>query len=294
MLNMKLIPRKNTPSSKNNRRGLYNVEEKGSLTRGQRAASSETIISSSWMPIFPARVTKRLRYSDSFVLTITTGAVASYVYRANDLFDPDFTGTGHQPMGFDPLMLFYNHFTVLQSKITVVAFNGTAAQRSQISVRVDGASTPLSVVNRILELGGNKYEHLGLAGASSAQKELTLDCDIAKLQGVSRSAITADATLRGDAATSPTEVTYFHIQGWDSFFGSSSMIVDVLIDYVASFEEPRDNVESLQHWHTSKTGVRDSRSLAYLEQKQLQIRKREMNVSGCPFVGGVAQSSMSF
>lgn len=199
------------------------------------------------MPIFPPSITKRLRYSTTFAGSTTSGAISStYVIRANDLFDPDFTGTGHQPMGFDQLMLWYNHFCVLSAKITVVCKN-TAASAPTICLRVDADSTPLTVIDRIVEFGGCVTECLELKGTFGANKTLTMSVDIARLQGVSRSAITADPTLRGSAAASPTEISYFHITMWDTVGTNGSMECDVILEQVAKFMEPRDVTTSLLH-----------------------------------------------
>jgi hypothetical protein len=196
-----------------------------------------------WMPVFPASIVKRLRYSTSFALTSTSGAVASWVFRANDLFDPDLTGTGHQPMGFDQLMNWYNHFCVVESRI-VCTFRNTTANFGTCCVRVDGASTPLTVIDRIIEMGGAVFDDIGYLTSANDMRQLTLAVDIAKLQGVNRRAITADPTLRGDAATSPTEVTYFHIQTWSTLAGTTAIEVDVVLEQLAHFMEPRDNIES--------------------------------------------------
>jgi hypothetical protein len=196
--------------------------------------------------MFPARVTKRLRYSDSFQLTSTSGAVASYVYRANDLYDPDVTGTGHQPMGFDQLCPgWYNHFCVTHAKM-IVTFRNSSSAGGQCCLRVDGFSTPLTVINRIVEIGGAAMDTLGVLASANDTKQLSLMVDIAKLQGIRpASAITADSSLRGDSATSPTEATYFHIQTWSTFAVTTVVEVDIVLEQTAIFTEPRDMSQSV-------------------------------------------------
>lgn len=197
-----------------------------------------------WMPVFPASTTRRLRYSTTFTGSTTSGAVTStQVFRANDLFDPDFTGTGHQPMGFDQLMTWYNHFTVRSARITVLCKNTTTSVPT-VCLRIDGDSTPITVIDRIVELGGCVFENLEIKGSYGANKQLSLHADIAKLQGVNPSTIMADANLRGTAAASPVEVTYFHITMWDTLGASGSMECDVILEQVATFFEPRDITES--------------------------------------------------
>lgn len=197
-----------------------------------------------WMPVFPPSITKRLRYSTTFTGATTAGAITStQVFRANDLFDPDLTGTGHQPMGFDQLMTWYNHFCVRSARITVVCKN-TSATAPTVCLRIDGDLTPITVIDRIVELGGCVTVDLESKGGYGTVKKLSINADIAKLQGVKASTITADANLRGTAAASPSEVTYFHITMWNTTSESGSMDCDVILEQVATFFEPRDITES--------------------------------------------------
>jgi hypothetical protein len=165
------------------------------------------------------------------------------VLRANDLFDPEFTGTGHQPMGFDQLMTWYNHFVVVHARL-VCTFKNTANTSPTVCIRQDGDSTPITVIDRIVELGGCVMDTLSLKNVYGGDSVLEMSLDIAKLQGVSRSAITSDPSLQGNAAASPAEVTYFHIQMWDSVGATGSCTVDVILEQVAIFLEPRDITES--------------------------------------------------
>lgn len=214
----------------------------GALVTGGGSISSIAV--EPWMPIFPVKITKWLRYSTSISLTATAGAVATYVFRANDLFDPDFTSTGHQPMGFDQLMLWYNHFCVLRSRIRIVVRNA-GFTTGTIAIRQDASSTPITVIDRIIEDGGLVYAMIGYKGDSIGVTQLSMEMNIAKLQGLSPSAITADPTLRGDVATSPTELSYFHIQLWDTLAATPVVQVEVVLEQQATFLEPRDVTESL-------------------------------------------------
>lgn len=192
------------------------------------------------MPIFPASTVKRLRYSTSFAAGCTSGAITStQVFRANDLFDPDFSGTGHQPMGFDQLMLWYNHFTVMTAKIILVCKN-LSLNPHTICLRVDGDSTALTTIDRIVELGGGVTVDLDSSAGYGATKKLSMSVDIARLQNVRRSALTADPSLQGSASASPTEVTYFHITSWETSGKTCSAEIDVILEQVAHFSEPRN------------------------------------------------------
>jgi len=215
------------------------------LTTSSRNKNILTSMVEPWMPLFPARISKRLRYSTNFALTTTAGAVTTYVFRANDLFDPDFTGSGHQPMGFDQLMVFYNHFCVVEAKITAT-FKSYGSVDQTVCIRQDATSTPLTVIDRILEFGGLVTANILGSTDIGGCINLDLGLSVPKLQGVSENAVTADPSLRGDAATSPTEITYFHVQAWDAVGNGSTTQVSIILEQLAFFMEPRDATESFK------------------------------------------------
>lgn len=66
----------------------------------------------------PAEKWARMRYVQEITIDPGIASIAAHYFRANSLFDPDFTGTGHQPLNFDQLIAGYQHYTVHGSKLT--------------------------------------------------------------------------------------------------------------------------------------------------------------------------------
>jgi len=216
----------------------------GDLVGGfKSAATSLSRVSEGFMPLFPPRVRKVLRYHTNVSVAITAGAVNNYIFRANDLFDPDLSGTGHQPMGFDQMMVFYNHFAVESCRICVNAAN-TAAGSLHAGVRLDASLTPLTSPDQIIEFGGTTYDVLEAKNAYGSSKTFDLTVDIPRIQGIPRQNITTDPNLRGDAGTSPVELTYFHLFAWDPNGISGTVNFDVILEFNAWFMEPRDGTLS--------------------------------------------------
>jgi len=195
-----LLPNKNRNSKRNGKgRSKRNSKGGGSnslVAGGKQATSSVTRITERWMPIFPASIVKTLRYSTNISMGAAVGALNTWMFRANDLFDPDYSGTGHQPMGFDQLMSWYNHFCVVRSRI-VCTFRNIGTTSAYGAIRVDASNTALIVIDRLIEDGGLTMDILEAKGVTGSNKVLALDISIPKLQGVSRSAVTADPSLQG-------------------------------------------------------------------------------------------------
>jgi len=219
--------------------------------------------------------------------------MAVYVYRANDLFDPNFTSTGHQPMGFDQMMVFYNHFAVESARIKV-QFKNRATGTMQVGLRIDADSTPLSDPDQLVEFGGVSIDVLEAKGVYGANKELELSVDIPRVQGIPRRNITTDPNLRGTAAASPSEITYFHLCVWDPLLTGGSVDFDVTIDYVAWFTEPRDATKSLLRAPLVQAGEQKNTSLAPTVNVPNSVT-RQYNLSGCEGqLNAVANSLRNF
>lgn len=72
--------------------------------------------------ITPKAVRRLLPYSQTVYLDTALSSI-EYVFRGNSCFDPDYTGVGSQPAGFDSYAALYGNYRVHGSKITVAAIS---------------------------------------------------------------------------------------------------------------------------------------------------------------------------
>lgn len=178
----------------------------------------------------------QLYYGYAGVLSGGLGSVPTRVYRANSVFDPDQTGVGSQPIGFDEMMLFFEHFLVIRSKITVNFFQAENAP-AKVFIYLSPDSTVVGIKN-LIENGQVKVQNIDL----NKVRTITLDCDVKKYFGrKSYRDMLDDKTLSGDVATDPAEQVHFMVGAYDAFGGTTDITVgyDVLISYDVIYHEAR-------------------------------------------------------
>ncbi len=245
-----------------NRRGNGRDRRSGRSAQGSRGQQSVTdlpvfrgregrvgnpldgIITNTFIPAFNTqRYRGKLRYgANALASTGLVSQVSRYVFSANGLFDPNITGGGLQPAGFAQLMLNYNHYTVLRSKITVIV-NNKSTVPATIGLAVMGDLTGSTDQNNMFELPRENLTYLDPAGQHGAIKILSAVCDIAQFQGVDDPVDNPD--LQGNLIANPVEQSYFHLLGCNLDGSASSFSFAVVIDYDAMFQEPRELSPSL-------------------------------------------------
>lgn len=126
---------------------------------------------------FPTSLRTKLRYHEDVGFSSASGVVSGNVFRANSLFDPNETGTGHQPLYFDQFSAVYNRYQVVSSTITIV-FSPVSevAATSDWLVGVVGQSTNSigSVPSTLCEQGHAKWAVINGRLGGPNQKTLTL------------------------------------------------------------------------------------------------------------------------
>lgn len=183
-----------------------------------------------------------LYYDYAHEQTSTAGSISYYRYSCNGAYDPDITGSGHQPLGFDTMMTYYEQYTVIASKISVtfVAESG-APMRCVVYLAPD--TTNLTNVGDAIENGLVKTKMItGTSGGGFHQMcQLNVGCDIPTYFGRKRGTeIIEDVTLSGTVAANPTEQAYFIVASWAAVNTTTSILgFDVLIEYDVVFWEPR-------------------------------------------------------
>ncbi len=82
----------------------------------------------------------RLTYADSIGKDVTPGTGSYHVFATNSIYDPDVTGTGHQPLGRDLWVSQYEYYTVLACHYRIEVWN---CARDSITYTAVGTSNQL-------------------------------------------------------------------------------------------------------------------------------------------------------
>jgi len=175
-------------------------------------------------------------------MTLAAGAsVANYFFTANGLFDVNVTGTGHQPMGFDQLMLTYEHYSVVASKVEFTVSNGAALDALRAVVYLSPDTTSITSADRLIENGLLTSVLLYREDVFGSIKSLELNCDVARYFGKpTGNDVTLDDQLTGAAGSNPVELVYFTLGAWNPFVATAvDATFDVIIEYDTIFWEPR-------------------------------------------------------
>lgn len=182
------------------------------------------------------------RYNESVTLNPSAAGTAAHIFSLNGLYDPDITGTGHQPRGFDELMPLYDHYVVIGTRVTI----DFVAPASETVAVIGGAAvrdfTAGDSANGYVEGGVVKYITVG----NNNGKANRIVMNINPNQFLGRSKPMSDPNLKGNASANPLEQAYLHV-----FINAPLITADpggysafVTLEYTAILIEPKVPTQS--------------------------------------------------
>ena len=155
-------------------------------------------------------VATRLRTKLNYVEIVTPSGLPfyEYVFTINSLFDPNRTGAGHQPLGFDQLSALYARYRVYAVQYEVNWLPSTSGSDPCMIICVptnDGGtltsnSTALEAYTSDNSKIGNIYNAMWCGGV----------VNLAALNGKTLSQYADDDTTQAQTSASPTEVLCLH------------------------------------------------------------------------------------
>lgn len=185
----------------------------------------------------------KLRYSDT--VSLDPGilkAPQGLAFRANSIFDPDYSGAGHQPMGHDQLGAFYNHYTVLGAKFTFRMSSYNSAGPIICGVILDDDATAPSNINALIEQGRGYTTLIDQKGGKGISK-LVARYSAKRFHGVTD--VKDNIQLKATFGNNPAEGAYWVI--WAACLDGtdpSALQGQVTIDYIVQLSEPKDLTQS--------------------------------------------------
>lgn len=191
-------------------------------------------------PGIPIGTRARLRYVDNIQMSSASGVMGTHFFRANSIYDPDFTGTGHQPMGRDEMANYFNHYVVVGAKLTVEWLNASADSSSETPTLV-GCYTTADTTLTYTDL--NSYREAKRGDIKTLQwvfmPTTRAKYSAKKFYNVANVKDNYDR-LGAAVGSNPTEGAFFLIACQGIGTGSASLTARVTIDYIVDFSEPKD------------------------------------------------------
>lgn len=186
---------------------------------------------------FPQNKKVRLVYCESLTFAGSLGAMSQHVFRLNSLFDPDFTATGHQPLGFDQWAQFYNHYVVNGCEWEIQTIPSESIQPVLTGAYVSDDSSIPSNATDLMELGaeislGNVYTGDAVSTHGSI--------DIAEFFRRPRGGLALDDNLKAAVTSNPFEQVYLNIVAQSPVGISHNTHVLIRLVYDCMFMEPKD------------------------------------------------------
>ena len=183
---------------------------------------------------FPRRMYIAHKYVEQVTLTSTTSSVGTHVIKCNGMYDPNHTGSGHQPMYFDNCAAIYDHFTIVKSmfraKVTPAAQYSAA---STVTLYVDDDTTSAVTLPAAAEMAGGQIQVF----PPNCTDTIHHMRNNWSARGTFGGDPLSNDNLQGTGTSDPTELSYYTLQVQANSGATQSFYATVEVLYYAIWDE---------------------------------------------------------
>jgi hypothetical protein len=185
-----------------------------------------------------------LSYTDLYALSPTTAGTPAYnTFRTNGAYDPDFTGAGHQPLGFDEMAAFYDEYCVESVSVTAEFGNRSTVYQGVGAILQHVDSTPPSTGTTWLENPTCGYKFCRVASAGGAAI-VRMNWQAHKFFGVPKSKLSEVDDAWSLTSNNPDGVHFFSVGFMPFETQTITADVTVKIKMKVRFRKPKALLQS--------------------------------------------------
>lgn len=217
----------------------------------------------------PAVMEVVLHWSRLTTISVTGGIYASYIFAGNSPYDPDVSGAGSQPLGFDQWSNFYTRYRVLASSIRADFSSTSSTLHTQAYNRLVVFPSNYVTAAADFDVAENMpYSNCKATTlVTGVHNRISNSMDTATIHGEPKVGVLAADDFEALTSTNPGQMWYWHV-GVQPMNGSTSTTVElnVRISYLVQFFERQVNAMS------AYSDV-DEKNLQRLKRKKELARK---------------------
>lgn len=180
-----------------------------------------------------------LKYTETFNFTLAAGTGTQQLFRLNSIFDPNSTGVGHQPYGYDQIMALYNRYRVLSSSWKIIFGTQTSTYRIvvlPINGSLAAAITTAPTFENACEMPRARIFVQG--GGGSPTIVVTGGIKLNDLNGVTIPEYMADDRFEAAIGANPAEVMSLVIGNYNASGGTITIDYTAEIIYKVDLHDP--------------------------------------------------------
>lgn len=215
-------------SSKNSRKSRKSPSSKSGAIRGLTPVPS----------VFPPMLRGKVLYTDYPILTSLLSGVASYVFRANSIYDPNFSGVGTTGYNVTQLAQCYDRYRVLNCEFSVDFTVTTGTTGGEVFVVLSNNN---SLGTGIAAYTANRFvwrKPIGAAAGNGIQSA-KISFPIHKVYGVPALQVRNEDDFASVMGNNPSNGVYIHIGFYATgAAGSSTCTAQCRIVYDTVFSLP--------------------------------------------------------
>ncbi len=176
--------------------------------------------------IVPDSMYLRFKYNET---VLKTTLFQDHVFSLNGMFDPNVTGTGVQPLGFDQWAAFYTQYQVLSSSIKVVTVNNSGAVPAATIVYPSHVVTAATNLQMATEQPYSRRT-VQQVNTSNSVKTIKNYMSVRKIEGRSTDSVNFTALF----SANPSAQRFWHVvTGSLNESSAANQFIDVTIVYYA-------------------------------------------------------------
>jgi len=180
-------------------------------------------------------VETNMRYNDTFSINVAADNTVNQQFRLNSIFDPNFTGVGHNPLGYTQMATMYNRYVV-----------------SKVSVRIDIGSVPSTIfcvaapsnsgfpaLASFDDIAEFPFAMAGVVGANGGPNFIyNRTLALSNLTGVSKQKYLIDDRYSSLIGANPLEVILFGVYIYNPNGVGQIVQMNAHIEYYTIFSDP--------------------------------------------------------
>lgn len=212
-----------------------------------------------------------LHWSRQTTVTCTAGIYSSQICSGNSCFDPDVSGAGSQPFGYDQWSNFYTRYRVLASTCRVDASTPSATLHTQAFNRF--ALFPSNYVTAAADFDvaeNMPYSKMRCTTlVTGVNNRISNTMDTATIHGEPKMGVIAADDFEALTSTSPGQQWYWHF-GCQPMDGATTttLVINIRVSYLVQFFERQ--VNSMSSFTDS-----DARQLLRLKEKKKLLKRKD-------------------